>query len=143
MILSQASDQFVAMFYAALLCSSKGRMCFWLVFYVKQVTTVGAVTTTAPISHKADTQNTLLYDFSVDIAAFRYIWNPVAIFQYILYMSDFQRERNHHQEVVWLTSVCIFTVHWSHEWFFNQLLRHFKCLAWICLFRLSFVVALY
>ena len=74
---------------------------------------------------------------------FKYIWNPVAIFQYILYMSDFQRERNHHQEVVWLTSVCIFTVHWSHEWFFNQLLRHFKCLAWICLFRLSFVVALY
>ena len=60
-----------------------------------------------------------LYDFSVDIAAFRYIWNPVAIFQYILYMSDFQRERNHHQEVVWLTSVCIFTVHWSHEWSFN------------------------
>ena len=127
MILSQASDQFVAMFYAALLCSSKGRMCFWLVFYVKQVTTVGAVTTTAPISHKADTQTHrqgrhtehTLYDFSVDIAAFRYIWNPVAIFQYTLYMSDFQRDRNHHQEVVWLTSVCISTFHWSHEWSFS------------------------
>ena len=45
-------------------------MCFWLVFYVKQVTTGGAVTTTAPISHKADTQNTLLYDFSVDIQVY-------------------------------------------------------------------------